>query len=181
MNRFLGATAVAVLFAFVGFAAPSGAGPVSRPAGGHAPKGAKPVPNVKQPAKRPASGVSKSGQHGHGHGEWGTRDRRESRRDRYDSRLMDMIENAESLDQLRAIVIDAARSRNLEVRMAMIDALEEKGRRTVNELAAFIADPDEEVSDAAWNAWSSVVGDMDDRGARLRAIHAAGFLLQNVR
>ena len=196
MDRFWLVSAVSVFVSLTGLSVP--------PAGGRAPNhvneprrvrsNVKPMtaPGAKAPEHKPASTRTEGGVHrpmpskpvvqsGDRPRNRHSGMRHESRRERYDRRLMELIENAESLGQLRAIVTEAAQSHNPEIRLAMIDALEDKGRRAVDELAAFIGDPDDEVSDSAWRAWSSVVENMDDREARLRAIHSAGFLLQNVR
>jgi hypothetical protein len=79
---------------------------------------------------------------------------------RSDRRLIDAIEEAESLHELRRHLQAAAISRSEEVRMAMVDALEEKGSRSASDLAYFIADPSERVSAAAFSAWSSVLEDV---------------------
>lgn len=61
-----------------------------------------------------------------------------------------------------------------------IAQLEERGKSAAVQIAAFIVDPDEEVSDEAYRAWSSLVEDMDaDRRARAivqaaQAIQAGG-------
>ena len=88
---------------------------------------------------------------------------------RSDRRLIDAIEEAESLHELRRHLQAAAISRSEEVRMAMVDALEEKGSRSASDLAYFIADPSDDVADAAFSAWTSVLDDArGDR--RVRAI-----------
>lgn len=88
---------------------------------------------------------------------------------RSDRRLIDAIEDAESLHELRRHLQAVAMSRSEEVRMAMVEALEDKGSRSASDLAYFIADPSEDVADAAFFAWSSVLEDArGDR--RVRAI-----------
>ena len=84
-------------------------------------------------------------------------------------RLIDAIEDADSLHELRRHLQAAASSRSEDVRMAMVEALEDKGSRSASDLAYFIADPSEDVADAAFSAWSSVLDDArGDR--RVRAI-----------
>ena len=88
---------------------------------------------------------------------------------RSDRRLIDAIEEAESLHELRRHLQAAASSRSEDVRMAMVEALEDKGSRSASDLAYFIADPSEDVADAAFSAWTSVLDDArGDR--RVRAI-----------
>ena len=74
-------------------------------------------------------------------------------------RLIDAIEDADSLHELRRHLQAAASSRSEDVRMAMVEALEDKGSRSASDLAYFIADPSEDVADAAFSAWSSVLDD----------------------
>ena len=84
-------------------------------------------------------------------------------------RLIDVIEDADSLHELRRHLQSAASSRSEDVRMAMVEALEDKGSRSASDLAYFIADPSEDVADAAFSAWTSVLDDArGDR--RVRAI-----------
>ena len=106
-------------------------------------------------------------------------------RDRYDRlggpdrRLIDAIEDADSLHELRRYLQAAAMSRSEEVRMAMVDALEDEDMhgRSASDLAYFIADPSERVSAAAFSAWSSVLEDV--HGARrARAILETADILR---
>ena len=86
-----------------------------------------------------------------------------------DRRLIDAIEDADSLPALRRHLQAAASSHSEDVRMAMVEALEDKGSRSASDLAYFIADPSEDVADAAFSAWTSVLDDArGDR--RVRAI-----------
>lgn len=84
-------------------------------------------------------------------------------------RLIDAIEDADSLHELRRHLQAAASSRSEDVRMAMVEALEDKGSRSASDLAYFIADPSEDVADAAFSAWTSVLDDARG-GRRVRAI-----------
>ena len=105
------------------------------------------------------------------------RDRRE-RLSGHDRRLIDAIEDADSLHELRRYLQSAASSHSEEVRMAMVDALEEKGGRSAADLAYFIADPDEDVASAAFSAWSSVLDDAHG-GRRVRAILETADVLRS--
>ena len=105
------------------------------------------------------------------------RDRRE-RLSGHDRRLIDAIEDADSLHELRRYLQSAASSHSEDVRMAMVDALEEKGGRSAADLAYFIADPDEDVASAAFSAWSSVLDDAHD-GRRVRAILETADILRS--
>ena len=105
------------------------------------------------------------------------RDRRE-RLSGHDRRLIDAIEDADSLHELRRYLQSAASSHSEDVRMAMVDALEEKGGRSAADLAYFIADPDEDVASAAFSAWSSVLDDAHG-GRRVRAILETADILRS--
>jgi hypothetical protein len=107
-------------------------------------------------------------------------DDRDDRHDRLggpDRRLIDAIEEADSLHELRRHLQAAAISRSEDVRLAMVEALEEKGSRSASDLAYFIADPNEDVADAAFSAWTSVLDDArGDR--RVRAILETAEILR---
>ena len=122
------------------------------------------------PAKGP-QGVSRRG---------GGHDRdRYDRLSHHDRRLIDAIEDADSLHELRRYLQAAAMSRSEEVRMAMVDALEDEDMhgRSASDLAYFIADPSGRVSAAAFSAWSSVLEDAHgDR--RIRAILETADILR---
>ena len=93
-------------------------------------------------------------------------------------RLIDAIEDADSLHELRRHLQAAASSRSEDVRMAMVAALEDKGSRSASDLAYFIADPSEDVADAAFSAWTSVLDDA--RGnRRVRAILETAEVLRS--
>ena len=107
------------------------------------------------------------------------RDRRD-RLSHHDRRLIDAIEDADSLHELRRYLQAAAMSHSEEVRMAMVDALEDEDMhgRSASDLAYFIADPSERVSAAAFSAWSSVLEDV--HGARrARAILETADILRS--
>ena len=107
------------------------------------------------------------------------RDRRD-RLSHHDRRLIDAIEDADSLHELRRYLQAAAMSHSEEVRMAMVDALEDEDMhgRSASDLAYFIADPSERVSAAAFSAWSSVLEDV--HGARCaRAILETADILRS--
>ena len=105
---------------------------------------------------------------------------RQSRLSEADQKLLDTIEESESLRELIRLSRRAAASRHTEIRMAMVDALEGRGVDAAEELAVYIADPDEDVADAAFTAWSSLVSDMKPT-RRVRAILAAATSLQESR
>lgn len=96
---------------------------------------------------------------------------------RREERLIEDIEEADSLHELRRYLQAAASSRSEEVRMAMVSALENKGKRSAADLAYFIADPSEDVADAAFSAWTSILDDASvDR--RVSAIMESAKILQ---
>ena len=93
-----------------------------------------------------------------------------------DQKLLEQIEAAESMKAISRLSQSARSSRNAEVRQAMVDALARQGEDAVNDLAAYIADTDNEVAGAAFNAWAEILGNMD-RNERIRAISAAAGVL----
>ena len=145
-----------------------------------APQRGRPQPQRPQPQRTMATkrGPSKGPRNvsrGRSHRSHDRHDRLSSR----DERLIDAIEDADSLHELRRYLQAAAMSRSAEVRMAMVDALENEDShgRSASDLAYFIADPDEEVSSAAFSAWSSVLEDVHG-GRRARAILETADILR---
>jgi len=142
------------------------------------PQPPRPQQTARKPAARPAAkpapakGVRRGGR------VHIDRDRRD-RLSHHDRRLIDAIEDADSLHELRRYLQAAAMSRSEEVRMAMVDALEDEDMhgRSASDLAYFIADPSERVSAAAFSAWSSVLEDVHG-GRRARAILETADILR---
>ncbi|MBO7687565.1 MAG: hypothetical protein J6V72_14325 [Kiritimatiellae bacterium] len=136
----------------------------------------KPQPQRTTTVKRTPAPGARSVSRGH------VRDRDRDRYDRlshHDRRLIDAIEDADSLHELRRYLQAAAMSHSEEVRMTMVDALESEDMhgRSASDLAYFIADPNERVSAAAFSAWSSVLEDV--HGARrARAILETADILR---
>ena len=93
-------------------------------------------------------------------------------------RLLDAIEEADSMRELVRLLPAARQSPNPEIRLAMVSALEDQERRAVNELAYFIGDANREVSEAAFSAWSDVVEDFEHPSQRVTAICQAAQILQ---
>ena len=145
-----------------------------------APQKGRPQPQRSQPqrtmaAKRAPARGPQQGSRRHGGVDRDRRDRLGS----HDRRLIDAIEDADSLHELRRYLQAAATSRSAEVRRAMVDALENEDShgRSASDLAYFIADPDEDVSAAAFSAWSSVLEDVHG-GRRARAILETADILR---
>ena len=94
-----------------------------------------------------------------------------------DQHLLESIEGTDSPQAARRYLQSAISSRSEEVRMAMVNALENGDRRSASDLAYFIADPSEDVSEAAFTAWTTALSDA--RGdQRVRAILEAAQILQ---
>ena len=94
-----------------------------------------------------------------------------------DQRLLENIESAESAKALRRYLQSAASSRSEEVRMAMVNALESADGCSATDLAYFISDSSEEVADAAFSAWTSILSDAR-KDQRVRAIVESAQILQ---
>lgn len=139
--------------------------------GQHRPAGAGPAQQPRGQMARPS---------GRG-GDRGARSRhngKDGQLSKQDRRLIEDIESAESPQELRRYLQAAISSRSEDVRMAMVNALEsEEGKRSLADLAYFIADPSEDVAEAAFSAWSMALSDVrGDR--RVRAILEAAQILQ---
>lgn len=91
-------------------------------------------------------------------------------------RLLEAIDEAEGRELL-ALLPQARLSPNPVIREAMVDALEDKGRKFVNEIVYFIGDADEDVADAAFSAWTSILEDLP-APLRRNAILEAAVRLQ---
>ena len=77
-----------------------------------------------------------------------------------DQKLLQAIEEADSLSELMPLSRQAQASRSAEVRQAMVDALDGQGKDAANLLAAYIGDSDEDVANSAFTAWVSKIEDM---------------------
>ncbi len=93
-----------------------------------------------------------------------------------DQRLLNAIEEADDLADLRRLSPRVLQSRNPDVRIAMIEALEDQGPDVASELAIYLADPDENVADAAFSAWTSVLEDVPARRRLGRIIRSVQCL-----
>lgn len=93
-----------------------------------------------------------------------------------DQKLVEQINEAESMKAISRLSQSARSSRSAEVRQAMVEALERHGEDALDELVAYIADADKEVADAAFNAWAEILGGMDHNG-RVQAISSAARML----
>lgn len=91
-------------------------------------------------------------------------------------RLIEAVEDAETSRELSRLMPQVLASQNPDVRQAMVDALEDQGARSVNALAYFMADPDLEVADSAFSAWTSILEDASP-ARRVAAIRAAARIL----
>lgn len=89
-----------------------------------------------------------------------------------ENRLIESIEEADSMDLLMRHYPIARASRCADVRRAMVSALEDQGARGLKALVPFIGDPDEDVADDAFSAWTSILQDMPAR-RRLMAIQTS--------
>ena len=91
-------------------------------------------------------------------------------------RLIEAVEDAETSRELSRLMPQVLASQNPDVRQAMVDALEDQGARSVNDLAYSMADPALEVADSAFSAWTSVLEDTSP-ARRIAAIRAAARIL----
>ena len=94
-----------------------------------------------------------------------------------DQKLLQAIEEADSLSELMQLSRQAQASKSAEVRQAMVDALDGQGKDAANLLAAYLGDSDEEVANSAFTAWVSKIDDMKS-ARRVQSIIAAAQALQ---
>ena len=94
-----------------------------------------------------------------------------------DQKLLQTIQEADSLSELMQLSRQAQASKSAEVRQAMVDALDGQGKDAVNLLAAYLGDSDEDVANSAFTAWSFKLQDMKP-ARRVQAIMAAAQALQ---
>ena len=95
-----------------------------------------------------------------------------------DRRLIEALDDAERLGELTRLYPRALAARNPEVRAALVDALSNQGERAAGMLARLIADPDEDVADSAFQAWSSLVDEMRHLRRPAALVEAAAALQQ---
>ena len=94
-----------------------------------------------------------------------------------DQKLLQAIEEADSLSELMPLSRQVQASSSAEVRQAMVDALDGQGKDAVNLLAAYLGDSDEDVANSAFSAWSSKLEDMKS-ARRVQSIITAAQALQ---
>ena len=146
------------------------------PAGKPAPKGQPKAPAQNKKSKPKVSGQYRpAGDQDRGRSRGG---RNRGRLSPQDERLIDAIDDADSLEQLMPLAQRARMAHSADVRMSAVDALEARGRDCVNALAEFMDDPDPEVANSAFSAWSGILSDMKPY-RRLVAVRDAAVILQN--
>jgi len=94
-----------------------------------------------------------------------------------DQKLLQAIEEADSLSELTQLSRQVQASSSVEVRQAMVDALDGQGKDAINLLAVYLGDSDEDVANSAFTAWSSKLEDMKS-ARRVQSIMAAAQALQ---
>ena len=99
---------------------------------------------------------------------------------REDQRLLEKLEDSPDFRELKRLYPQAVASQSAEVRWALVAELESQGEHGVNMLAPLIADRNEEVADAAYQAWTSAVQEMGPR-RRAEAFVEAGAVLSQMR
>ena len=135
-------------------------------------------PSAAGPAQQPRGQMTRPSGRGGDRGARSRHNGEDGQLSKQDRRLIEDIESAESPQELRRYLQAAISSRSEDVRMAMVNALEsEEGKRSLADLAYFIADPSEDVAEAAFSAWTMALSDVrGDR--RVRAILEAAQILQ---
>ena len=93
-----------------------------------------------------------------------------------EKRQMTAIEEAmdeENLEKLRAILPAAAASKNTEIRSELVDGLGWFGKKAMNELLQFMADPDEDIRESAVDNWTSALSEIEDDKTRADIVESA--------
>lgn len=99
-----------------------------------------------------------------------------------EKRQMTAIEEAmdeESLEKLRAILPAAAASKNSEIRSELVDGLGWFGKKAMNELLQFMADPDEDIRESAVDYWTSALSDIEDEKTRADVVESAMMVVND--
>lgn len=74
----------------------------------------------------------------------------------------------ENFEKSRRLAVRAAASKNSEVRLLAVEALEWFGVKALPELTPMMSDPDEEIAESAVIAWESGLSEIEDPGERLK-------------
>lgn len=85
----------------------------------------------------------------------------------------------EDLAAARALAAQAMAVSNTDIRQAMVDTLGWFGVKALPEITPFLADPDEDVRDAALSEWSTAISDINDEGEKLGVVELAMHVLTN--
>ena len=95
------------------------------------------------------------------------------------SKRIEAALDEEDLQKAIACAKEALSCPNTEVRQAMVDTLGWFGAKGLPELTPFLADPDEDVRDAAMNEWSMALSDIEDEPEKLGVVEMAMNVLTN--
>lgn len=87
--------------------------------------------------------------------------------------------DSDNLEDLLKILPDAAVSTNVEVRSDLVDALGWFGKSAIIDLLPFMADPDEEVAQAAMDHWTTALGEINNERRRCELVEKALTILSN--
>ena len=86
-------------------------------------------------------------------------------------------DDPEGLKKAVACAKEALNCPNAEVRQDMVTALGRFGEKGLPQLTPFLADPDEDVRDAAMNEWSMALGEIEDEPEKLGIVELAMGIL----
>ena len=140
-----------------------------------APEAPKPVAKQEKPAKKAKRIADVKATRGRPKGERAERpvaadaSEADSSMTAAEQKLCDAIQDAldvENFDAIRALVDEAAKSGSPEVRLRAVEALNWFGQNALPELTLFMADADDDVREAACDAWRSGVSQIEDKKLR---------------
>jgi len=83
-------------------------------------------------------------------------------------KLVDACES-ENLPALRKLLPEIRSSANAAVRLRAVEGFDWFGKDAIVELTAFLGDKDQEVAEAAFNAWDTAVDQVEDEPFRIKA------------
>lgn len=99
-----------------------------------------------------------------------------------EKRQLNAIQNAldkEDLAALLAVLPDASKSPNAEVRNEMVDALGWFGEEAMLELLPFMADRDEDVAQSALDSWTTSLSEIEDEKEKATLIESAMLVIRD--
>lgn len=176
---------IAIVAGIATLAASAAPGAGAPPSAGKAPSASKPRASRSGTANGPAAnGPAANGRPAPGNrtqtaSRNGRRDYRRDRMSGNEQRMYDRIVATDSIHELRRFIRDAAAARDEDLRAALVDALSIADGHSPSDFIYFLCDRNADVAEAAFNAWTMALGNLNAH-KRVRAIIDAGQALQGM-